>query len=83
MKHTYYLKLKCLDEISREGHVDKEPGGLKSKPWMFQHEEELRIVVSRDVGGNSSGKFKEIPMSGKSVTQGGENNFIESCGSIR
>ena len=50
---------------------------------MFQHEEELRIVVSRDVGGNSSGKFKEIPMSGKSVTQGGQNNFIESCGSIR
>ena len=76
MKHTYYLKLKCLDEISREVYVDKEPGGLKSKPWTFQHEEELRIVVSRDMGGNSSA------MSGKSVTRGGENNFIESCGSI-
>lgn len=46
-KHTYHLKLKCLDEISRKVHVDKEPGGLKSKPWTFQHEEELRIVVSR------------------------------------
>ena len=31
MKHTYYLKLKSLDEISREVHVDKEQG-LKSKP---------------------------------------------------
>lgn len=72
MRHTYYLKLKCLDEISGEVHVDKEEGGLEPKPWTFRREEELRVVVSRETEGKSSA------MCGKSETQGGENNFIES-----
>lgn len=53
--------------------MDKEPAGLKSEPWTFQHEKKLRDSGKRGVGGKAS------VMSGKSLIQGGESNFVESC----